>query len=97
MTLNCKVGDLAIVVRGPTSAKIPNGTIVQCKRFLPQARDVWTKTTVSNVWEVDFRSDIGHPEAEAWGIEDARLVPLRDPGDHEVDRRDVLLGQRAAA
>lgn len=96
MTLNCQQDDMALVVRGPAGAKIRNGTVVTCKRFLPTARDSQTGRTADNVWVVDYKPP--HDKTPgAWCVEDYRLQPLPKPGDRKADSRDVLLGRRASA
>jgi hypothetical protein len=96
MHLNCKKDDMAIVVRGPAGARIRNGTVVTCKRFLPLARDSQTGRTAENVWVVDYKPP--HDKtAGVWCVEDFRLQPLPKAGDGGVDARDVLLGQRTPA
>jgi hypothetical protein len=82
MKLNCKVGDLAWVVRSVCGNE---GKIVRCLRFLPAHR--WERVDgsirVGNGWETD-------PVLFGWDgretvANDAALRPIRDPGD---DARD---------
>jgi hypothetical protein len=96
MKLNCQKDDMALVVRGPAGAKIRNGTVVTCKRFLSVARDSQSGRTAENVWVVDYKP-ANDKTTGSWCVEDYRLQPLPKPGRHGVDSHDVLLGRRAAA
>lgn len=84
--MNCKQGDLAIVVRSSTGIE---GKIVRCVRFLgekawmePGGRieicDTWQIDQVLQGWDGDFAS----------AMPDDQLLPIRDPGD---DAKDEML------
>ena len=85
--MNCKQGDLAIIV-GTTNFNA--GKIVRCLKLLPTARlniPPGIVETAPNVWLVE-------PPLMAWTgnlstlVRDRNLRPIRDPGD---DERDEML------
>ena len=94
MTLNCKQGDLAMVVRGGRRpGSIPVGTIIQCRKFVPISMNVDTGELVPDVWEIDYHAPLDPKACDGWAIEDWRLRPLDNPGDEAVDSRDIKLGE----
>lgn len=83
MKLNCKPGDLAVIVQGFTTTRNigklvtvlgpayqPGCWIVKCDHPL--------KTVVGGADGIRSESTVGP-------IEDYRLRPIRDPGDHAAD------------
>lgn len=83
--MNCKQGDLAIIVgNGPNAGKL-----VTCVQFYPVKTLLRVKgpVDVSNVWFIE-------PSLPAWNntlsnyIQDSVLRPIRDPGD---DAKDEML------
>lgn len=82
--MNCKPGDLAIVVRSYAGNE---GKIVRCVRLLSEAQ-LWEgpgiDSLISPDWEVDLplRNCGGGMQSS---IPDCLLRPIRDPGDDAVD------------
>lgn len=83
--LNCKPGDLAVVVR---SQQGNEGRIVRCLRLIPEFR--WV-SGVHPSWEIDVELHNTDPRGRRL-IPDYRLRPLRDPGE---DARDETLDWKA--
>jgi hypothetical protein len=80
MSLNCKQGDLAVIVRSEAGNE---GAIVQCMRLLPPGTEGWE--TLGPRWMVDrvLNGNCGPVRS----VPDARLRPLRDSdGEDEVLR-----------
>jgi hypothetical protein len=75
--VNCKPGDLAIVVACPPHAANAIGSIVRCVRRWDEM------SNVGPMWYVEPPARSGHI-----GIGDRWLRPIRDPGD---DARDETL------
>jgi hypothetical protein len=76
--MNCKQGDLAIVVSFATHPE-HNGKIVRCVRYKPyQSIDAWV---------IDPPLESRFPHSSDWAA-DRALRPIRDPGD---DARDETL------
>jgi hypothetical protein len=89
--MNCKPGDLAIVVRGMYSDENV-GKLVRTVRLVP------LHDADGPSWEVESLSGfLMHPRVELCGLrgwfEDSRLRPIRDPGDDAQDEMLVLLGK----
>jgi len=75
--MNCKPGDLAIVVRKGKDAKCPPllGAIVR----IDVASPIWSDCWMTSPKIIDARDGcIVH-------VQDAHLRPIRDPGDDAVD------------
>jgi hypothetical protein len=81
--MNCKPGDLAVVVRAGPLTQDFLGRLVTVKRPGP---DLFVDGIVYASWEYEpeLRNSVGVVQA----IEDACLRPIRDPGD---DARDQTL------
>jgi hypothetical protein len=81
--MNCKPGDLAVIVKpGTTHRNL--GKLVVVKNLLWD--DMWNVEALSPCHKENGRY-------ETWGfIEDHRLRPLRDPGDDAVDETILWLG-----
>lgn len=83
--MNCKQGDLAIVVRSLLGQSI--GRVVRCVKLSPISglRNPMTGTvTAGPVWETDdFSPTITGEVHNLWG--DWSLRPIRDPGDDAQD------------
>jgi len=80
--MNCKQGDLAIVVRSDAGNA---GKIVTCIRLLNGFRHIAPDGSVSNdIWQID-RPLIGWGGEVSCEISDMQLRPLRDPGDDATD------------
>ncbi len=78
--MNCKPGDLAIVVAAPAIAKRAIGSIVRCV-------ELFDGFGTGPMWTVEPPA-AGH----YWGIKDRWLRPIRDPGDDAVDEVLQLVG-----
>ena len=73
MKLNCRPGDLAVIVRSKRNSQYI-GKIVRCVRFVP-----WPG--VEATWEFEPKFD------KFWCILDSCLKPIRDkPGQDEILR-----------
>jgi hypothetical protein len=82
--MNCKKGDLAVVVR---SSHGNEGKVVRCVQFIPAFRRIFadgsSQTTAG--WEIDPRlASFDGPDA-CWAAPDECLRPIRDPGDDATD------------
>lgn len=77
MTLRCKPGDLAIVVRSEAGHE---GKIVRVLRFIGVHHAYWAE----DLWETDTlaRSALGRLDAY---FSDSQLLPIRDPGEDAQD------------
>lgn len=76
--MNCKQGDLAIIVR---SYQGNEGRIVRCLRFVPDFR--WEKGG-EPTWQIDVALNTVHSDARYF-VADCQLRPIRDPGDDAKD------------
>lgn len=83
MKLNCKPGDLAIVVRGRPTHNL--GSVVRVIRL---AQDAW------EIWEYEGRLT-NTRGGRITGIGDECLRPIRDPGDDAVDETLAWAGAPA--
>jgi hypothetical protein len=85
MKLNCKVGDLAVVVRSVAGNE---GKIVRCLQFIPSHTFVSRDGVIydADAWETTpvLMGFDGRPTR----AKDSNLRPIRDPGD---DARDESL------
>lgn len=82
--MNCKQGDLALVVRDGISIKA--GAIVTCIEFVGHAtsRDC---RVFNDVWAVEYRGSERSPSGRWFGLPDSHLRPLRDSdGEDEMLR-----------
>ncbi len=82
--MNCKQGDLALVIHDGLSIKA--GAVVVCLEFVGQAtsRD-WQ--VFNDVWAVEYRGSDRSPNGWWWGLPDSYLRPIRDnDGDDEMLR-----------
>ncbi|QIM51607.1 hypothetical protein [Hydrogenophaga crocea] len=93
--MNCKPGDLAVIVRsGAQNA----GKLVEIARPATQAeRKIFDHRREGFHWWV---CSIGTPIVDSWGdarmetaLPDAWLRPIRDPGDDATDEMVQLLGK----
>ncbi len=82
--MNCKPGDLAIII---ASSAGNEGKIVRCVRLI-KAKDYWYKPSGQRyedaTWEIDrllpdYAGQLGRT------IGDSQLRPIRDPGDDATD------------
>ena len=80
MKLNCKPGDLAVIVRSDAGNE---GRIVRCIRFVGKVPG-WVD---DDRWEIDQVLK-GHLGGKSKTVRDSRIRPLRDPGE---DARDESL------
>lgn len=82
MKLNCKVGDLAVIVR---SGKGNEGKIVQCLEFIG---DYWWRDKGVSFWSPTWKVDIDFAVNDGYTdhlIADNQLRPIRnDPGQDET-------------
>lgn len=93
MRLNCKPGDLAVIVKAPKNSK-NLGRFVRCVAF--EGLVPWTcdggKVRDLPTWRIDVRlgRPITHEQYRDWDwlISDELLRPIRDPGE---DARDETL------
>jgi hypothetical protein len=85
--MNCKPGDLAVIIHCPPAPDCV-GRIVQCLRF--EGNYIIDGLRYPDVWRVDWSGKSAREitGCEAWGMRDAWMRPLRDPGD---DARDETL------
>lgn len=80
--MNCKPGDLAVVVRThPDERQAAIGKIVRIVSLAPTHQAAWTVDPPVTVPWCGRRVTLQH-------VEDAALRPIRDPGD---DARDETL------
>jgi len=79
MKLNCKVGDLAVVINGENAGRI-------VKVVLPSKRQAnWWLVDVIGSEGVGFDLDGNRAKSNIGHIADKRLRPIRDqPGDDET-------------
>jgi len=87
--MNCKQGDLAIVVRSVCGNE---GKIVRCVSYL--GRLDWHLSDGSVIWSETWMVDRALPNE--WGVlgfqmEDAQLRPIRDPGEDAQDESKAWL------
>ena len=96
--MNCKPGDLAVVVVGAHSA----GRIVRCVRLMSLGEALWSKcnrhhgvvNAADQVWLIDGFVRDSTPDgslAEFSACRDAVLRPIRNPGDDAVDESKAWL------
>ena len=84
--MNCKQGDLAIVVRSSASNE---GAIVLCVRLLPAGAEGWSR--LGQRWQIDRA--LAGCNGPVISVPDAWLRPLRDSeGEDEMLR---LVGKPA--
>jgi hypothetical protein len=81
MRLNCKVGDIAVLIR---SARGNEGVIATCTEYLGCVAYEGGLTTPS--WAVDRRLGQTAIGSHLGVVPDAWLRPIRDPGDEAVDQ-----------
>lgn len=82
--MNCKPGDLAVVVRSSAGNE---GKCVRCVRLFPAIEFLSRENILvvrSNVWEIDTALPSWDGGTTAY-VPDAWLRPIRDPGDDAVD------------
>jgi hypothetical protein len=80
MKLNCKKGDLAVIVRSEAGNE---GCVVQCVALLPPGAEGWA--SLGPRWLID--RPIMSSKGPIHSVADARLRPLRDgDGEDEVLR-----------
>jgi hypothetical protein len=89
MNLNCRPGDLAIIVNSVAGNE---GKIVRCIRLDPEhiLRHIDGNLYTTASWEVDeavrgWAGDIHH------FVPDSKLRPIRDPGDDAEDESKAYL------
>lgn len=80
--MNCKPGDLAVVVRAPNGAEIRVGSIVRVVEFDGWCFFIDTGAWAQDVWRVEFNGSEFSPLGFEWGIPDSDLRPIR-PNDGE--------------
>jgi hypothetical protein len=104
MSLNCKVGDLAVTVLAPHNVPHKHapgniGRIVEVLRFVGVHQFPRMVEPTPAVWEcrsqTSFIDATGRPCSGSVLIADANLKPIRDPGDEAVDQ--TLIGNPAPA
>lgn len=91
--MNCKPGDLAIVIRGPDKAYIPVGAIVLCLhlnsgKFLEVVDgrgEVVDLIDGETFWDVEWRGQRTCNLGFAFGVADSDLRPIRDPDQDAQD------------
>lgn len=88
--MNCKPGDLAVVVRSYAGNE---GKIVRCIRLAPDNR--WIDAVSGRLfraatWVID-RQLMGAGGDYSARIEDSLLRPIQNPGDDVHDVRDILV------
>jgi hypothetical protein len=97
--MNCKPGDMAVVVRIPSPEAERNlGMLVRVVRAAPSLstldsyRDWWMCEALSPFigWRSGVRLDV--PAGTECAVPDAVLKPLQDPGDDAVDEMVLKLG-----
>ncbi len=82
--MNCKPGDLAVIVSG-----IPAGNIGKIIRVLELAAE--PAFFGVNAWRYEGSGVDGMQGGEATYIEDSCLRPIRDPGDDVADESAAWL------
>jgi hypothetical protein len=87
--MNCKPGDLAIVINTPIGSPIPNGAIVTCLNFFPGPHlvmDIFGRRGILiDVWAVDWNGKVHGRSGHKLGVSDICLLPIRDPGEDAQD------------
>lgn len=85
--MNCKPGDLAIVIWARAAATIPVGSIVRCVRFYAGMALVQSESKRKHVetWIVEHRGQVSE-DGWLWNVPDAHLRPIRD-----IDGEDEAL------
>jgi hypothetical protein len=81
--MNCKPGDLAIVVRAPAGASIAVGSLVKAVELLHgdiclHIGDTGSTYSASDAWRVEYRGSLVSPCGRLWTVTDSRLRPIRD-------------------
>ena len=89
MTLNCKPGDLAIIIQGFTTTR-NIGKLVTVLGPAHQA-GCWIVRCDHPLKTVLGGADGIRSESTVGPIEDYRLRPIRDPGDDAVDESSAWL------
>jgi hypothetical protein len=90
--MNCKLGDLAIVVWAPAGASIAAGSLVKAVELLHgdiclYIGDTGSTYSASDAWRVEYRGSLESPYGRPWAVPDSRLRPIRDqPGEDEILR-----------
>ena len=92
MTLRCKPGDLAVLIKSAMPENI--GALVTCVEFMGtiEGRDPWGRTgTVHNAWRVEPAGKVkvkvgpGHVATGLWAARDSDLRPIRpEPGEDQT-------------
>ena len=90
--MNCKAGDLALVVKGRN-----RGKVVTCLRLLKGGTELEHGVIRDDeaVWELD--RELSWPEGPAAAICDHGLMPIRPPASDESDTADQDLPAECAA
>ena len=79
--MNCKQGDLAIIV-GCVNVPVANGRIVRCVAFVPDYN--------IPAWDID--PPVVAPDGVYPSIHDSLLRPINNPGEDAVDEIVRLVG-----
>ena len=86
--MNCKPGDLAIVVRGFPGGVLKCGFLVTCIKFHVSVMSSLDGEIYKNVWFVAHNGKQTSPNGCPFGVPDAYLRPIR-PGDLEDETPTV--------
>lgn len=88
--MNCKPGDLAVIVHCPPKPDCV-GRIVECVKFFKSCHIDFRFYT--DVWVVEWHGvDPKQLGFNGFAVPDAWLRPIRDPGDDAVDEVIQRLG-----
>ena len=95
MTLNCKQGDLALVIRG---SRVNNGRLVTCLELLPLG-SCNTSLSVGPLWRVDreleWENELG--KFLGYAVPDSALMPIRpQPGSVDSQQESARGNNRLA-
>lgn len=74
--MNCKKGDLAVVVRSWSGRE---GSIVRCVEFMGDVVAL-NGVLIKDCWLIEYRGSVAHPDAPnaRAGAPDSNLRPIRD-------------------